>query len=422
MLSSPDTSVPHQNESWADTKAAYRLFDSPHVTFDAIGSVHWKATQSNSNGRCLLISDTTDIDHSFHRATTGLGMLGDGGGRGVQLHSCLVYDCRRCQITGIAGATLNYRVRVPKNETRTQRLNRRRESEVWGDLVSEIGKTPPGTQWIHVFDRGGDNFEAMCHIKLNRGDWVIRAAKLQRNILLASGQKQSLKQAIEHAQLLGSYELSLRSRPGVSARTARIEVSTMPVTLIVPQHASPWVKQCGIKSIAMNVVLVRETNPPAGKKPIQWVLLTSLPANTFEQAWQVIEDYEQRWLIEEYHKVLKTGCNIEGYALRTADRLEALIGLISVIGVRLLRLKLIGRNQSNANANEHIPKQWLKCLQRCRPSLDVNSLTVYDFFRELAKLGGFLARRADGEPGWQTVWRGYQKLTLIMKGLELAKT
>lgn len=420
MLASPETSIPQQNVQWSDTKAAYRLFDCQAVTFESLAEVHWKSTQANANDRCLLISDTTDIDHSFRPATTGLGMLGDGGGRGVQLHSCLVYSTQQKQIVGIAGARLHYRKRVAENETRTQRLNRKRESQVWGDLVNDVGPAPANPQWIHVFDRGGDNFEAMCHIQLNQCDWIIRAAKLQRNVVLESGEKMPLKTAIEQTQYLGSYELDLRSRPGVSARTMAIDVSSIRVTLPVPIHKSPWLKKCGIESIDMNVVLVRETNPPAGKKPVQWVLFTSLPTDDFDQAWQVIEDYECRWLIEEYHKVLKTGCNIEGYALRTSDRLEPLIALVSIIGIRLFQLKLIGRNQPEIKAKATVPAQWLDCLQRYRPKLETDTMTVYQFFRELAKLGGFLARKHDGEPGWQTTWRGYKKLTSLIEGLQLA--
>ena len=420
MLACPEASIPQQNAQWSDTKAAYRLFDCPKVTFRKIAEVHWKLTRANSRQRCLLISDTTDIDHSFHHATTGLGMLGDGGGRGVQLHSCLVYSSQQEQVVGVAGALLNYRKRVPQNETRTQRLKRKRESQLWGDLVSEIGAPPVNTQWIHVFDRGGDNFEAMCNVSLNQCDWVIRAAKLQRNVILATGEKMQLKAAIEEANYLGSYELDLRSRPGVAARTMAIEVSSMEVTLPAPTLKSPWLKTCGIASIKMNVVVVRETNAPDGKKPIQWVLYTSLPANDFDQAWQIIEDYEQRWLIEEYHKALKTGCNVEGHALRTVDRLEALIGLISIIGIRLCQLKLIGRNQPTTQAKGNVPAKWLSCLQKYRPKLNTQAMTVYQFFRELAKLGGFLARKHDGEPGWQTIWRGYKKLTILIQGLQLA--
>lgn len=420
MLDQPEQSLPKQNNDWKDLKAAYRLFDQERVTFNAVADPHWQQTRQTKFGRYLLISDTTDIDHFSHRATTGLGQLGNGSGRGMQLHSCLVYNCDEKQIHGIAGALLHYRIKVPKAETRTQRLGRVRESELWGNLVEQIGCAPQGSQWIHVFDRGGDNFEAMCHIRLKQCDWVIRAAKFQRNVINQAGETVTLGEAVEETRSLGGYELSLRSRPGVKARVAKLEVSVTSVTFPRPRHRSAWVKQCGIKEVKTNVVVVQEVDAPKGVTPIRWVLLTSLPGETFADAWQVIEDYENRWLVEEYHKVLKTGCSIEDHSLRTAERLEPLIGLISVIGVRLIQLKLIGRNQPEAKAATHVPAAWLKALKLMRPKIKQTSMSVYDFFRELAKLGGFIGRASDGEPGWQTIWHGFKRLQGILEGLRLA--
>lgn len=419
MLGQPEQSLPKQNCLWADLKAAYRLFDSKDVTFAGVAEQHWHQTRQTKPGRYLLISDTTDIDHFSHRATTGLSQLGNGSGRGMQLHNCLVYNCGEKQIVGAAGALIHYRTKVPKKETRMQRLDRVRESEIWGNLVNEVGFAPEGSQWIHVFDRGGDNFEAMCHIRLKNCDWIIRAAKLQRNVICENGEKMPLRNAIEDARVVGYYELNLRSRPGVKARTAQIEVSVTRVTFPRPRHHSKWAKQCGVKELSMNVVVIQEVSGTDRVTPIRWVLLTSLPVDTFDDAWQVIEDYENRWLIEEYHKVLKTGCSIEVHALRTADRLEPLMGLISVIGTRLFQLKLVGRSQKEAKANTHVPAAWLKCLKLVRPKLAITGMTVYTFFREIAKLGGFLGRKGDGEPGWQTVWHGYKKLQSLLDGMRL---
>jgi hypothetical protein len=196
MLDQPEQSLPKQNVEWADLKAAYRLFDKKAVTFDAVAEQHWRQTRQTAPGRYLLISDTTDIDHFSHRATTGLGMLGDGTGRGVQLHSCLVYNCSQKTIEGCAAAAIQYRAKAPPSETFTQRLTRARESEVWGAVVDLAGAPPQGSQWIHVFDRGGDNFEAMCHIRKTGCDWIIRAAKLDRKVSLPTGERVSLEQAL----------------------------------------------------------------------------------------------------------------------------------------------------------------------------------------------------------------------------------
>ena len=132
-----------------------------------------------------------------------------------------MYDCGQKQIVGSAGGLIHYRQRTPKNETRRQRLERERESEIWGKVVDSVGTAPAGSQWIHVFDRGGDDFETMCHIRLKGCDWVIRAAKLTRKINTSDGRSLSLQESLDDARLLGRYELNLRSRPGVKGEQPR---------------------------------------------------------------------------------------------------------------------------------------------------------------------------------------------------------
>lgn len=414
MLDAPDQSLPQQNPNWADLKAAYRLFNCPDVTFDAVCDPHWQQTRQTKPGRYLLISDTTDIKQKNRPATEGMGMLGNGQGRGLQLHSSLAYDSLAKQIVGTAGAMLQYRKRVPKNETSAQSKKRIRESDLWGNLAEKIGSPPQGSQWIHVFDRGGDYFEAMCKIQLSGCDFVIRASKLNRNVFLPDGQKVTLSKALDRAVDLGEYELGLRSRPGVAARTAHMRISSVQIQMPLPRHHTPWAKRCGVKSIAMSVVIVKEIGKVKGSERIQWVLLTSLDANSLDDAWQVVTDYEDRWLIEEYHKAIKTGCSIESHALRSADRLEPMIGIVSVLGIRLFQLKLLGRQDRKRRAKNHVPSAWLRGLKLLVPQRSISDLTVYEFFREIAKLGGFLARKHDGEPGWQTIWRGHQKIKSIL--------
>ena len=421
MVEAPDKSLPDQFPEWSDLKAAYRFFDTAQVTFDGICTPHWNQTRNSKPGRYLLISDTTELDFTSHLATSGLGMLGDGKGRGFQLHPCLVFNLDEKQIVGLAGAVIQYRAFKPKNETRVQRLERNRESDVWGNIVDQVGSAPEGSQWIHVFDRGGDYFEAMCRVKLSGNDWVIRASKLNRKVTDCQGEEVYLWKAIEEATELGTFTMDLRSTPRHAARKASLTIYCCEVTFKQPVRKSPWLKQCEIKALTMNVVIAKEKNPPKGNEPICWVILTSLPVACFDAAWNVLEYYEHRWMIEEYNRVAKSGCIIEEHALRTSDRLEAIVGLTSIIAVRLFQMKLIGRNQPEAKASTHVPSTWLKCLKLIRPKIRLTEMTVYEFFRQLAKLGGFLARKHDGEPGWQTIWRGYQKLHQIMVGIDLAQ-
>jgi len=418
----PAGSLPEQTNNMADLKAAYRLFDCLDVTFDGIVGPHWEQTRRQRPGRYLLIDDTTEVEFGICRGISGLGPTGNGGGRGFLLHSALMVSAESDEIFGLAGQKIWYRKDAPKKENTAQRLARTRESELWGLVIDRIGRPPEGTQWVHVMDRGADNFEVYCHCREQGTDWVVRVTQQDRKIV-ASQEEMAISRCLGTLPLAGSYELSLRARPKRPARTAKVEVRFGPLTMPPPRQKSRYVKRFSPSPIPMWLVHVVETNASESVEPIEWILMTSLPVETFEDAWRVIGYYEKRWLIEEWHKALKTGCRMEYRQLKTARRLEAICGLLSVVSVRLLQLKSAARTAPNRPAREIIPERWIVMLQAARKNKKISravSMTVGEFYRQLAMFGGFLGRKSDGEPGWITIWRGWQKLYLIVRGAELA--
>jgi hypothetical protein len=284
-----------------------------------------------------------------------------------------------------------------------------------------VGPAPANAEFVHVFDRGADNFEVFCHLHAQPVQWVVRASQLRRSIRTPSDQTMQLQPYLQ--TVAGAYELKLRARPGQPARTVKLEVRFGKLQLPMPVHKSPYVKRINPGAIAMTVIWVRETNPPKGEKAIEWVLYTSLPVDTYAAAVVVIGYYEKRWLIEEWHKALKTGCRVEERQLKTPERLEAMLGLMSVVAVRLLQLKSLARTDPERPAKKVVPELWIDMLAAARKIKQVTkaTLTVYQFYRELAKLGGFLGRKHDGEPGWITLWRGWEKLNAFIRGYELGQ-
>lgn len=422
VVSHPAGGFPEQTETWADLKAAYRLFDRPEVTFEAVVEAHWRQTRKRTAGRYLVLGDTTELDFGIHRDIPDLGPTGNGGGWGFLLHSGLLVAADGEEIFGLAGQTIHYRKPAPKKENTTQRLKRDRESKVWGDVIDAVSRPPDGVELVHVLDRGADNFEVYCHCLEQEVDWVVRVTQKHRNILTPDGERMQLKEYLGTLPRAGTYELSLRARPSQAARTAKLEVRFGSLKVPPPVHKSPYVKRINPSAIEMVVVHVREVGAPAGVEPVEWILLTSLVVKDFEDAWVIIGYYEKRWLIEEWHKALKTGCRVTERQLKTKERLEAMVGLLSVVSVRLLQLKSAARSDPERPARRMIPLRWIAMLQAARKnSRKVKSLTVGQFYRELAKLGGFIGRNSDGEPGWITIWRGWQKLYLMVRGAELAR-
>jgi Transposase DNA-binding/Transposase Tn5 dimerisation domain len=415
----PSGSFPEQTESWNDLRAAYNLFDCDEVTFQAIASPHWELTKKTSGELLLIISDTTEIDYGPCRQVVGLSPVGSGTGQGFHLHSGLMVSAEEDRVHGLAGQLIYHRQPVREGETRTERLQRDdRESQIWGNLVVQIGSPPSGTSWVHVVDRGADDFEFFYHCQQTRTEWVARAKNLNRIIITPEGGETPLRSYLGTLPEAGRYTLNLRARPNQPARTAKLVIAFRALSMPTPRLKSPFLKQVKPVAIPMWVVWVREVDAPKGVDPIQWVLYTSLPVQNLEGAMLIVGYYEKRWLIEEWHKVLKTGFQVERRQLKTCDRLEAMMGLMSVEAVRLFQLKGEARTAPERPAAEVVPPKYVKVLKAVRKLAPAMELTVGRFFRELAKLGGFLGRRGDGEPGWITIWRGWHKLQVMIRGAE----
>lgn len=415
---SPDGSTPKQTESWGDCKATYDLMAGNDVTFEAITASHHRATRARTEGTWLLISDTTET-HFPGVEVQGLGPTGNGGGRGFLLHSSLMVSPDAHDIVGLAGQVIHYRRRVKRESGGAKRVRREdRESIIWGQVVEQIGPAPQGVRFIHVFDRGGDQFELYCRMMLHRTSWVVRAAQLHRKILTPKGEREKLSEYLASCPLRGGYTLELPANNQQVARTANVEVRFGRITVPRPQHVSDWVKQSKIQGIEMWVVEARETDPPKGAKAARWVIFTHEQVENFAAAWTVLEHYEKRPIVEDWHKALKTGCRLEERRYETGKRLEAVTGVLSVLAVRLLQLKTVARNDPDRPAEQVVPKHWIAMLQRLRKRPVNQAWTVREFYREMAKLGGFLGRKRDGEPGWITTWRGFEKLHLCLRGAE----
>ena len=169
----------------------------------------------------------------------------------------------------------------------------------------------------------------------------------------------------------------------------------------------------------MWVVEVIEEQPPKGARPLHWVLFTSEPVADMNVAEQILQHYEARWAVEEYHKALKTGCRVEQRYYETAARLERVTGFLAVLAVRLLQIRDVADQEPNRPAADIVPARWVEVLAKIRKQAS-ETMTVHQFIRHLGGLGGNLGRKRDGRPGWITLWRGLEKLLLILRGTDIS--
>ena len=261
-------------------------------------------------------------------------------------------------------------------------------------------------------DREADFYEPIQRCQTRGVDFIIRGYQ-NRRLAEADGH---LRDALASTPVLGTSTVAVRSRGGEPARTATVELRAVPVDLAGPWRPGGW--QPALRGVW--ALEVREVGAPATvTAPLHWVLLTSLPCRTLAETRRVVGRYAARWWVEEYHKALKSGTGVEHSQLASGGRLAPLIAVLAVVAVRLLSTKLLARGRPEGiEALTIFGPEALTLLERKfgRPAEGWNNRTV---LVATARLGGFLARKHDGLPGWQTIWRGWQRLMRLGEGLAI---
>jgi len=422
LAATPSGTLPQAFPDWAELKAAYRFFGQRGVTFERVLAPHLERTRAacRQPGEYLLIEDTTLLDYSPHPATEELGPIGDGGGRGFELHSALAVRIESWTLAqrpegtlvGLFGQQCRTPRPAPAGETRRACWSRPRKSQTWAAALKSAGRPPAGSRWVYVADRESDFYEPLQTCQQHGVDFVIRAGH-DRRLADPAGH---VRAVLALAPVLGLSTVEVRARGGQPARTAMVQLRSVRVALDGPWRPDGW--QPPLPDVG--VVEVREVQAPASvKEPLHWILLTSLPCATLAQAQRVVGCYTARWWIEEYHKALKSGAGVEDSQLERADRLEPLIAVLAVVAVRLLSTKLLARSRPETfEAAASFGPAMLALLEH-KLGPPQGGWTNRNVLLATARLGGFLARKHDGMPGWQTIWRGWQRLMWMCEGVQL---
>lgn len=428
LMENPDGTLPRRVRGHAELTALYRLMGAGGVTHASVLEPHRQRTLAlmRDTPVVLVLHDGTELDYTSRTSLTKLGQIGNGGRRGYVCHNSLAVTPQR-EVIGLANQILHTRRRVPAGETpAAKRRHPRRESRLWLAACEAIGPAPDGRLWVDVADAGSDTFEFAAY-ELRRGrHFVIRSAR-DRNLagddhVGADRVYGKLYAYTRDLPDLGRREVAVPAVPGGSkARTAVVRVAAGPASIAVPHFARGEVP-AGVAALDLWVVHVREVegSAPAGAEPLEWVLLSDLPAGTFAAACRVVDYYGCRPVVEEFHKGKKTGCGVERAQFESEERLEPLIALLSVVGVALLQLRQLARDPAarDTPAGAVVPGLYVRVLSAWRHGGVPQPMSVYEFCMALARLGGHLGRRGDGFPGWLTLWRGWADLLLMVKGVQ----
>lgn len=412
----PNCSIPQACGGWSETIAAYRFFDNEKVTLEQVKEPHYKATLERivQQEVVLLPQDTTELIKVTNKGAKGLGTLKKIEKEEMFLHPVIAITPERIPLGTVFMELWKRGEKGVSAEHATKPIEEK-ESYRWIEgyqAACDIQAQAQETLIVSIADREGDIYELFIEMldyaPSQRAAWIVRAAQ---NRLVEDETQRKLKEQLQKSPVLGETELTIPARNGKPAGEIRQAIHAKTVTLKPPDRTKA-IKGFKLPSITINAVLAEEINPTKGEKAITWLLLTSLPVNSLEQALTILQWYTARWEIEIFFRVLKQGCQIEKLQFETEKRLVICLMLYMIIAWRVLYVTLLGREYPNIDCEMVFDKEEWQTLyivqkQQQAPKEPL-PLSVMVFM--LAELGGFLGRKCDGFPGPKPIWIGLQRL------------
>ena len=439
---SPETPINQSCSDWAETKAAYRFFKNDSVDAEEILGAHSLKTieRAREHEVILAVQDTSHIMYTHHPKTSGLGKISLHKGKnvdriyskGLSMHTSLALTPEGLPLGILNQSIFPRMLREDQRKAKKHRNNtpiEEKESYRWLEALEDSATGLEKTQVVTVCDREADIYEFFLRShELNMP--VLVRANYDRAVNKRSPyQKQDvvkLRQHLAEQEVAGSYSLALpaikktKHNKGREERVAQLELRYGSFKLNPSKRLG---SSC--PDLEMSGVLVTETNPPKGVEPLEWVLLTNLPVKSSEDAYEKVEWYSQRWKIEMFHKVLKSGFRVEDCRLSEASRLIRYLTVMSIVAWRIFSITLIARTNPKTTCDKLLSEEewkilYVKIHKGKKPPEKIPTLEHVVVW--IARLGGFLARKSDGHPGTLTLWRGWKRLSDLTDGVRLAQS
>ena len=422
--------------NWAATKAYYRMIDQPEESAFNLPNIlapHRKRTARRMMGQktVLCLQDGSELNYTNLDKCSGLGDLkaNQTGAktRGLNLHSTFAVAPNGLPLGVLKAQCIAPQAKPADDKRKPSAIPiEEKKTFVWiehhRDLV-ELSKEMPQTQLINVCDREADFFELFDEQRKNPCVELLIRAQHNRNIdeepfklFVAARQAPVISQVRvpiprHSARSKKSKQKARDARPG---RLADLAIRKIQIQLPPPEYYADK------KPIDIFLVHALEENPPPNTKAIEWFLLTTINITSAEDAEQCLHWYTLRWRIEDWHRVLKSGCRIDDLAHETAERLRRAIGINLVIAWRIMLMTLLGRESPELPADILFSDVELRTLHAYAKKKGLKpALLLGEAVELVANMGGYLGRNRDLPPGHQILWQGYTVFQLMCEGFSL---
>lgn len=396
---------------------AYRFWENPRVSHRQILASHVAQTVARAAQHpvVLAIQDTTEIDLTGHRATRGLGYLASPKRRGLLLHSLLAVSHQGVPL-GLLRQICWSRppAELGKRHQRRQRPLEEKESRRWLHGLNVAAATlRDHPQVVVVGDRESDLFALFAASRPKNIALLLRVGRLKRRV---EHPAKYLDAALEQLPVAGRAQITLPRSGNRAPRVATVQLRWTSLEVHPPRHGP------AARPVRLQFLLVEESDAPQDVAAIRWVLVTTLPIASLEDALRYVQWYAYRWRIEQFHFVFKDGCRIEELQLETDDSLRRAIATYGIVAWRVLWLTLQSRQTPDVCCTRVLERDEWEVLQaKFYPRRKaLTPPTLRESVRLIAKLGGFQGRKADGEPGTKTLWRGIRRLHDLTAGWRMA--
>jgi hypothetical protein len=421
FFSQPGELVPQvSNGSAAKTKAAYRFFNNGNVDMQTLLKPHIESTieRLRSHPVILAVQDTTMLSYTGH-PPEGVGPINTSRNTAVGL---MLHDTMAFTPEGTPLGLLNVQcwARDPgqagKKYRRHQLPIEEKESIKWlvsYRAVAEAQRLCSDTTLISVGDREADLYELFQEaIQDPYGPKLLIRAERTRNRRV---EQEDLWQTMNAEPVVGWLHVAVPRRGSRPARTAKLQIRFAQVVLRPPARSK-------LPAVRIWAIYAREVGHRAKvTEPIDWMLLTTVKTESFEDACQRLNWYGRRWGIEVYHRTVKSGCRIEDRRLDDAHSLEACLAIDLVVAWRVCWLTMIGREKPETSCSQILNEQeWRVLSAWATGQMTDTPPSAQQAMRWIGKLGGWLARGKQDNPGATCMCRGLVRLPNIVQGYLLA--
>ena len=388
-------------------KGFYRLLSNAKFSLDKLTEQSRKTTIEKilEHETVLAIQDTTDINMNGHKKTEGLGYSSEHV-LGIKVHSCIAVTPEGLSL-GLLDQSYDTREEAKSKLTKAEKATRpieEKESYRWLEMLRDSTKDiPDSVNVITICDREGDFYELYAAAMEIGKNFVIRVIHDRK-----TSENEKVIAKIRNTKSCGQVTVNIPrdTRNNHPARKAVMEVAYCSASVLKPDNVNSENVQ---DSIPMNIVRITEIRARNVKEKIEWILATSLPVTNADDAIKIVEYYVQRWKIERFHFVLKSGCKVEEIQQRTYEKIKAVIFMKSVIAMFIMTITYIGRILPDIPCSvffdEDEWKAMYKIVNKTKYTPD-EPYSLADAVKYLGTLGGYKRAPSDGPPGLKSIWNG----------------